>query len=98
MTKRVKRQFSRDFRAEVARLVLDGGKTASSVARDHDLAPSLVAGWVRQARADRGDGRPGVMSTAERDELAQARKDNRELRRENEFLKKTAAWFASLSQ
>ena len=89
MAKRVKRQFSREFRAEVARLVLDGGKTATAVARDHDLAPSLVAGWVRQARADRGDSRPGIMSTAERDELAQARKDNREPRRENEFLKKT---------
>ena len=98
MTKRVKRQFSRDFKAEVARLILDGGETASAVARDHDLAPSLVAGRVRPARVDRGGGRPAIMSTAERDKLAQAHKDLRELRRENKFLRKTAAWFTSLSR
>ena len=95
MTKRVKRQFSREFRAEVVKLVLDGGQTASQVARAHDLSPSLVAGWVKQARVDLGEGAPGALTSAEREELSKARRDLRELRRENEFLKKTATWFAS---
>ena len=95
MEKRTKRRFSADFRSEVVRLVLEGGRSATDVARDHDLGPSLVAGWVKQARTDRGLGAPGALTTNERDELVAARKANRELRREVEFLKKTAAWFAS---
>ncbi len=95
MTKRVKRTFSKGFRAEVVKLVLDGGKPSSQVARDHNLGPGLVATWVRQARVDAGMGPAQALSTAEREELTEARKANRELRRENEFLKKTAAWFAS---
>ena len=97
MTKRVKRTFSKEFRAEVVKLVIGGGKPLSQVARDHDLGSGLVATWVRQAKIDAGEGPAHALSTAERNELNEARKANRELRRENEFLKKTAAWFASRS-
>ena len=90
MEKRTKRRFSADFKSEVVRLVLDGGRSATDVARDHDLGPSLVAGWVKQARVDRGQGTPGQLTSCERDELNAARKTNRELRREVEFLKKRA--------
>ena len=90
MEKRAKRRFSADFKSEVVRLVLEGGRRATDVARDHDLGPSLVSGWEKQARVDRGQGVPGQLTNSERDELAAARKDLRELRRENELLKKTA--------
>jgi transposase len=97
MTKRVKRKFSPEFRAEVVKLVTDGGKPTSQVARDHNLGAGLISCWVRQARTDVEEGPAHMLSTAERQELSQVRKDVRELRRENEFLKKTAAWFASQS-
>ena len=88
MTKRVKRRFTQEFRHEVVKLVLDGGQSSSQVARTHDLAPSLVAGWVRQAKTDMGVGVAGQLTSAEKEELTKARKDLRELRRENDFLKK----------
>lgn len=97
MTKRVKRKFSKEFRAEVVKLVAEGGKPTSQVAHDHNLGTGLVSHWVRQAKTDAGEGPAHMLSTAEREELSQARKDVRELRRENEFLKKTATWFASRS-
>ena len=97
MTKRVKRRFTPAFRAEVVKLVTEGGKTSSQVARDHSLGAGLVANWVRQAKIDAGDGSSLSLTSAEREELSRARKDLRELRRENDFLKKTAAWFASQS-
>ena len=97
MTKRVKRRFTPEFRAEVVKLVIDGGKTSSQVARDHDLGTGLVAHWVKQAKIDAGGGPAFSLTSAEREELSRARKDLRELRRENDFLKKTAAWFASQS-
>ena len=88
MTKRVKRRFTPEFRAEVVKLVIDGGKTSSQVARDHDLGTGLVAHWVKQAKIDAGGGPAFSLTSAEREELSRARKDLRELRRENDFLKK----------
>jgi transposase len=97
MTKRVKRRFTPEFRAEVVKLVTEGGKSSSQVARDHSLGAGLVAHWVKQAKIDTGEGPSLSLTSAEREELSRARKDLRELRRENDFLKKTAVWFASQS-
>jgi transposase-like protein len=44
-------------------------------------------GW-NVARADRCNGKPGVLTTAERDELTRLRKENRQLRLEREILAK----------
>jgi transposase len=91
--RRPRRQFDDEFRAQAVRLVLDDGKTVGAVARDLDLTPSALAGWVARARADRTKGRTGL-TTAEREELARLRKENRVLRTERDILKKAAAFFA----
>ena len=88
MEKQKRRRFTADFRNEVTKLVIDGGRSASAVTRNHNLGPSLVAGWVKQARADRGLGSSGNLMSGERKELSAARKENRELRRGVEFFKK----------
>ena len=75
------------------RLVLDEGKTVAQVARDLDLTASALANWVERARADRTNGKTGLTSE-ERAELAQLRKENRQLRMERDILKKAAAFFA----
>src|SRR2546428_121892 len=49
--------------------------------------------WVHRALANRTRGRTGL-TTAEREELAQLRKENRQLRLEREILKNAAAFFA----
>ena len=92
-SRRARRQFSEEFKAGAVRLVLDEGKTVSAVARELDLTPSALSGWVRQARADRTKGKTGL-TTEERQELARLRKEVRELRIEREILKKAAAFFA----
>ena len=91
--RRVRRQFSDEFRAGAVRLVLDEEKTIGAVARELDLTPSSLANWVRQAQADRTKGRTGL-TTEERAELAILRKENRQLRMERDILKKAAAFFA----
>ena len=48
--------------------------------------------WVRQAERDRGE-RPGL-TTDERQRLKQLERENVELKRANEILKKAAAFFA----
>jgi transposase len=90
---RARRQFTDEFKAGAVRLVVDEGKSIADVARDLDLTPSALGGWVRQARADRSGGKTGL-TTEERTELAALRKENRQLRVERDILKKAAAFFA----
>src|SRR2546430_15457703 len=92
-SRRPRRQFDADFKAQAVRLVLDEGKSVGAVARDLDLTETALRTWVKRARADRTKGRTGL-TTAEREELARLRKENRELRTEREILKKAAAFFA----
>jgi transposase len=91
--KRSRRSFTDEFKAGAVRLVLDEGKTVAQVARDLDLTQSALGGWVKQARADRSKGKTGL-TTAEREELAKLRKENRQLKMERDLLKKWAAFFA----
>ena len=92
--RRPRRQFSDEFKEGAVRLVLDEGKSVGAVARDLDLTPSALRLWVHRARADRTQGKTGL-TTAEREEFARLRKENRILREEREILKKAAAFFAT---
>ena len=92
-SRRPRRQFTDEFKREAVRLVLDEGKSVPAAARDLDLTESNLRTWVERARADRTQGRTGL-TTAEREELARLRKENRELRTEREILKQAAAFFA----
>jgi transposase len=85
--KRPRRSFTDEFKAGAVRLVLDERKTIPQVARDLDLTQSAVRNWVERARADRGKGKPGVLTTAEKEELAALRKEVRTLRMERDILK-----------
>jgi transposase len=94
---RKRREFSDEFKAGAVRLVLDQGKSISQVARDLDLTLSALRNWVERARADRGNGKPGVLTTEEREELTRLRREVRTLRMERDILKKAAAFFAKES-
>lgn len=52
----------------------------------------LLRRWVRQAQTDEGK-RPG-MTTTERTRLAELERENKELRRAYEILRKASAFFA----
>lgn len=95
--KRVRRSFTEEFKAGAVRLVLDEGKTVSQVGRDLDVSQSVVGNWVKQARADRSNGKTGL-TTEERSELVKLRREVRELRLQRDILKKAAAFFARESE
>jgi transposase len=95
--RRERRRFSKEYKAEAVKLVLDEGKSVSQVARDLDLTASALGKWVSQERADRSNGKTGL-TTAEREELKRLRKEVRVLRMEREILKKATAFFAKASE
>ncbi len=96
--KKKSRQFTKEFRAEAVRLVRESGKPVSGVARDIDVTETSLYAWMRQDRIDRGEGGPGTLTSEELEELRGLRKEVRELRMERDFLKKTAAYFASVKK
>jgi transposase-like protein len=94
MERRKRRAFTREFKAETVRLVTEGGRSIGEVAKNLDLTESAVRQWVRQAEVDAGRGKPGELTTAEREELQRLRREVKTLRIEREILKKAAAFFA----
>jgi len=79
-------RYPKEFRRDVAALVLDQLRTVADVAREMSLVEQTVGNWVRQERIDRGE-REGL-SSEEREELSQLRRENRQLRIERDLLKK----------
>jgi transposase-like protein len=94
MAGRKRRAYTKEFKAETVRLVIEGGRSIPDVARDLDLTESALRVWVRQAEVDAGRGKAGELTTEERDELRHLRREVKTLRMEREILKKAAAFFA----
>jgi len=90
---RPRRFFPPEDKAEVVELIRTTGKAVGQVARELDLTETAVRQWVKQADLDAGRRTDGL-TTAERDELRQLRREVRDLREEREILRKAAVFFA----
>src|SRR5579875_2518885 len=84
--------FTPEFKAEIVELCQRGDRSIGQVARDFDLTETAVREWVRQADVDAGK-REGLTSE-EKAELAQLRRENRRLKEDVEILKRATAFFA----
>jgi transposase len=63
-----------------------------SIAAKVGCTTEVLRRWVRQAETDHGQ-RPGL-TTAEREELKRLQRENLELKRANDILRKASALFA----
>jgi transposase len=90
---RPRRSFTTEFKAEIVECCQRGDRSIGQVARDFDLTETAVREWVRQAERDAGTRSDGLTSS-ERDELAQLRRENRRLREDVEILRRATAFFA----
>ena len=72
------------------------GRSPYELAREFEPSVEAIRSWVKQADRDAGqretgDGGP---TSAEREELARLRRENKQLRLERDILAKATAWFA----
>ncbi|WP_181408530.1 transposase [Schumannella sp. 10F1B-5-1] len=84
--------YPREFRERAVELYRGGGVSMEKLGAQLGVSPTTLANWVRQAQVDSGE-RAGV-SSADRDEVVQLRREIRRLEMENEILKRAAALFA----
>ncbi len=92
---RTRRTFDASFKLEVARMVRDQGLGVSQVAQNMDVVESLVRRWVKQYDAEhRGEAGSGQALTAEQQRIRQLEAEVRQLRSDNDLLKKASAFFA----
>ena len=87
------RKYPDELRERAVREVRTTGRPVAHVARDLGIHKEALRQWVRKAEADTGE-RDDRLTTAERDELKQLRKENAELKRANEILKAASVSFA----
>jgi transposase len=72
------------------------GRKPAELAREFSCTAQSIATWVAQDAADSGKPVRGkdVLSSAEREELARLRRENKRLQQERDILAKATAWFA----
>lgn len=96
--KKARKQFSKEVRANIVKLVIDGGRTCPDVAKEFNIPTANVYGWVRQARVDAGDVQSRSGTTSDRAEIARLKRALKTREQELAFLKKTAIYFATLKK
>jgi len=94
MTKKPRRQFTDEQKSEAVKIVEQSGKPISQVAREMGLTESALRKWVKQSKIDSQGGGQGQLTSKERQELNNLRRDLKRVQMERDFLKKAATFFA----
>lgn len=63
------KRYTEESKPDAAQLAPTSDKTVTQVARDLGVSAKDLQGWMKQAEADRGQGRPDGLTPAEREEL-----------------------------
>ena len=81
--------YPAEFRQQIVKLAR-AGRTPAELAREFGCSAQSVTNWIAQAAIDAGKPLPGKdgLSSAERDELARLRRENRRLQMERDILAK----------
>jgi len=89
MTQRRKRRtFTEDFKYQLVQLY-NNGKPKAEILREYDIAPSGLDQWIRRIN-ETGSAHERDNRTPEQEELIRLRKQNQQLRMENDILKQAA--------
>jgi transposase len=88
--------YPEEFKREAVELLRTSGRPLAQIARELGVSTESLRLWRKQAEIDAGE-RDGL-SSDERAELRELRREVRVLRQERDLLKKAAAFFAKESE
>jgi len=90
---RPKKSFSPEFKDEAVKMVIETSRPIARVAKELNINEGTLGNWVSIYRREHA-GEEQPLTVNERARLRELERETRELRMENEFLKKAAAYFA----
>ena len=91
--KRTRRSFTREFKAQAVKRLLEGGRGLSEVATELGLSTGQLSTW-RSEQLAAGSAEALAQRKAEEAEVQRLKRENRRLEEENLILRKAAAVFA----
>src|SRR5680860_592446 len=92
-----RKKFSPEYREEAVKLVIDSSRPIAQVARELGLNEGTLGNWVNTYRREHAGDEP-PLDISERARLRESERALRDVKMENEFLKKAAAYFAQHHQ
>jgi transposase-like protein len=98
MARKVRKVFSPEFKREAVKLLEQGSKEVSQLARELGVLRNQLYNWKDEIDAYGKDAFPGKGRRSKpQDETAQLKTELKKLREEDEILKKAAIYFAKAS-
>lgn len=94
--RRDRRTFSEEFKKQMVQLY-NAGKPRTEIVREYDLSASAFDRWVRRINKT-GSSKEAENRSPEEQELIKLRKENQQLKMENDVLKQAALIFAQKSK
>ena len=91
-----RRKYSREFKLEAVRRVIEEDRGVSEVARELGIKPGLLSSWKGEyLLAEEPEKLP---HESPEEEIRRLRRELERVRQERDFLKKAAAFFAQLPE
>ena len=86
------RSYPPEFRQRAVELARQGATPVAKIAKDLGISESCLRNWMPRPMPTKSGG--DAPTSAEKKELAELRRRNRQLELENEILRRAAAYFA----
>jgi transposase len=84
--------YPAEFRQKIVELYR-AGRSVNELTEEFEPSDQTIRNWIAHADADGGK-RMDLVTSAEREELARLRRENKQLKVERDILAKATAWFA----
>jgi len=97
VSKKVKREFTEEFRKSTVDLVISSEKSTAAIAKDLGINPTTLYSWVSKEK-NATNPQNGKNNSELFDELKRLKKELAEVKEQRDILKKATAYFAKESQ
>ena len=94
MTEAKRRQYTDEFKSEAVRLIRQSGNTVAQVARNLGISDNVLYRWVSEERDTEARGATRQVARAEAEELVRLKRELDTVKKERDFLRSAAAYFA----
>lgn len=84
----------KELKEEILNLKFQEGRTVRSLSEEYNIPYHTISGWCTKYKKEAAENKEKAKQLAKIEEWSALKKEVEELRKENDFLKKAAAFFA----